>query len=1144
MTQLRESGQVFTVASLTLIVLVISCSAYAETCTEWVGKVVSAQGNVQARRAGDGGWQQVQLYATFCPGDIIRVLGRSRADILLSNDTVIRVDQNTTMSFSEAEKKETPLIDLLDGAAYFFSRFPKGLKAKTPFVNASVEGTEFFLRVEGDKTVASIFEGTVALTNDAGSLTLTTGQSGEAFAHKAPQPRVVVRPRDAVQWALYYPPVLFYRATDFLSQTPSDWQAMVQKSIGSYNKGDIDGAFRDITSVPDDLRDYRFFVYRASLLLSVGRVNEARKDIDRAASLAPGNAEALALQTVISVVQNDKDGSLDQGRRAVRTAPGSAAALIALSYALQASFDLNGALDTLKKATNAEPENALAWARLAEVYSSLGYLDESLKAAQKAVALDPNLSRTQTVLGFAHLVQINTKASKDAFAKAIELDQADPLPRLGLGLAVIREGDLEPGRREIEIAASLDPSNSLIRSYLGKAYYEEKRNKLSVDQFTMAEDLDPSDPTPWFYEAIQKQSVNKPVEALHDMQKAIALNDNRAVYRSRLLLDSDLAARSASLARIYINLGFEQLGLVEGWKSVNTDPANFSGHRFLSDTYSAVPRHEIARVSELLQSQLLQPINVNPVPPTLAEPNRLILFGAGPTDPSFLEFNPLFNRNRLALQMSGVAGSDSTFGDEAVVSGVYQKLSFSLGQFHYETNGFRENDDQRQDIYNAFVQVSLSPETSVQAEYRYRDTDTGDLELRFNPDDFLPNLRQNQKTNYARLGFHHTFAPGSDLIAWAGYQYLKEDTTNETEFPIGTDTLDREVKQEGYVVEAQHLFRSRRLGITSGSGYFTADQKVTNDSVFVFGPSGPPLPPQRDVGFSDKDLRHANLYVYSQINYPDTVIFTLGASGDFLNGGLIDRDQFNPKIGVTWSPLPTTTLRAAVFRTLARPFINQQTIEPTQVAGFNQFFDDTDGTESWVYGGAVDQRFSDNLSGGLEYFQRDLKVPAQVVSFPAPDSPPVTEILRLDWKERLGRAYLYWTPHRWLALSAQYYYEKFDRDKRFAAGIEEVTTQRLPLGVNFYHPSGFFAGLVGTYVDQEGRFVPQGSAPGAPALPGSDSFWLFDASAGYRLPKRLGIITVVGKNLFDKSFKFQDTDINNPSIQPGRSVFVRATVSF
>jgi len=47
------------------------------------------------------------------------------------------------------------------------------------------------------------------------------------------------------------------------------------------------------------------------------------------------------------------------------------------------------------------------------------------------------------------------------------------------------------------------------------------------------------------------------VEALQDLQKSIELNDNRAPYRSCLLLDEDLAARSASLAQIYYDLEFQ-----------------------------------------------------------------------------------------------------------------------------------------------------------------------------------------------------------------------------------------------------------------------------------------------------------------------------------------------------------------------------------------------------------------------------------------------------------------------------------------------------------------------------------------------------------------------------------------------------------
>jgi len=702
-----------------------------------------------------------------------------------------------------------------------------------------------------------------------------------------------------------------------------------------------------------------------------------------------------------------------------------------------------------------------------------------------------------------------------------------------LGLAKIRDGDVKAGRSEIEIAASLDPNSSLIRSYLGKAYFEEKRDKLAKDQYAIAKDLDPMDPTAWFYDAIRKQTVNRPVEALEDLQKSIELNDNRAVYRSRLLLDEDLAARSASLGRIYGDLGFEQIALVEGWKSVNTDPANYSAHRFLADTYSTLPRHEIAKVSELLQSQLLQPINITPVQPTLAESNLFILEGAGPADPAFNEFNPLFNRNRFALQGSGVAGGNDTLGDELVHSGVWGKLSYSLGQFHYETDGFRENNDQEQDIYSVFAQVSLSHKTSIQAEYRHKDIETGDLALRFYPEDFLPGLRDEQRADSIRLGFHHTFTPNSHLVASVIYQN-KDTDKNVAVDPL---TIDFETESDGYTAEAQHLLRSDRFSIISGAGYFSGDREDVTITTLVLSLPFPPFSlTTTDTTTQESDIRHTNLYVYSQLNFPENVAWTLGGSADFFEGGLLDldRDQVNPKFGLTWNLLPSTTLRAAVFRTLKRTLISSQTLEPTQVAGFNQFFDDPEGTKAWRYGIAIDQKFSPALYGGAEFSVRDLEVP--FLEYPS------MKVQEADWEERLYRVYIYWAPHRWLAVSAEYQFECFERDRE-SPGVEnivELDTHRFPLGLSFFHPSGFNARLKGTYIDQNGDF----GNPMGGVVRGDDQFWVFDASIGYRLPKRWGLITIEAKNLFNEEFNFQDTDPANPRIYPERLILAKFTLAF
>jgi tetratricopeptide (TPR) repeat protein len=805
--------------------------------------------------------------------------------------------------------------------------------------------------------------------------------------------------------------------------------------------------------------------------------------------------------------------------------------LIALSYAQQANFDLEGARNTLQQAVQSNPDNALAWARLAELHMSFADLNDALEAAHRAVALDPNLSRTQTVLGFAYLTQIKTTDAKRGFTTAIELDQADPLPRLGLGLAIIRDGDLDEGRRQIEIAVSLDPDNALMRSYLGKAYFEEKRDRQAARQYEMAKQLDPRDPTPYFYDAIRKQTTNRPVEALQDMQKAIELNDNRAVYRSRLLLDSDLAARSAALGRIYSDLGFQQLALVEGWKSVNTDPSNFSAHRFLADSYSILPRHEIARVSELLQSQLLQPLNTTPVQPRLAESNLFLISSAGPGTIGFNEFNPLFMRNGINFQSTGLAGQNGTYAGEGVLSGIYKKASFSLGGFHFQTDGWRTNSHQTDIIGNAFLQVEISPETSVQGEYRFKKSERGDIQLRFFPDEFLPSQRFGEERNTARVGLRHSFSSSSVLLGSFIYQnVIFTNDIGTAPAPILSTAATR--PETATSAEFQHLYLAPYLSLTSGGGYARI-RGHTDISV----QTGPPLPPGFVSTRFGTDLNHINLYVYSRIKLLKDLALIVGASGDITSGespDIADKSQFNPKFGLIWNPFPATTLRVAAFRALKRTLITDQTLEPTQVSGFNQFFDDNNGTSGWRYGTAIDQKITHNLFAGLEFATRNLRSPFVQNSILT----GATTLVKEDIQEDTSRAYIFWTPHPLLALRSEYLFEHFSSDG-LTTQPERLQTHRLPLGIGIFHPSGFGASMKATYINQSGRFIlTNGSRRN-----GRQDFWTLDASINYRLPKRYGLLTFGATNIADRKFKFFERDMDNPSIQPARMIFGGLTLA-
>ncbi len=1059
----------------------------AEYCEKPVGTLVSVQGEVQVQRAGQSAWQNVAGNAEFCPGDMLTIPGKGRAAVVLANETILRLDQKSTITFTKPSSEKFSVIELLRGVLHLFSHRPRSLKVITPYVNGVVEGTEFLVQVDSDTSIITVFQGRVEAVNAQGRLVLEDGQSALARRGVAPVYRALVRPRDAVAWTLYYP---------VLIETPDTSDDETAAALS-----------------------------RATAELSTGRVEQARTVLTEILQQDQENGEALALLAIIATVQNNSDAALDLADRALAADPDSAAAGLALSYAHQSRFDLAAALLVLWKSVEANPANGLLKARLAELLLSTGELDAAEAAALDAVSLHPTDGLSHTVLGFVYLSRMEIDQARGSFLLAIERDQVLPLARLGLGLARIRMGQLAAGRADIEIAAALDPGDALIRSYLGKAYFAEKRDRSAGRQYQIAKELDPADPTPWFYDAIRKQTMNRPVEALYDLQQSMERNDNRAVYRSRLLLDDDLAARSAALARVYTDLGFEQLARAIGIRSVQTDPGNHSAHRFLADAYRAQPRHEIARVSELLQSQLLQPINITPVQPQLAERDLLLIDGAGPVSPGFNEFNSLFLSNDITFQASGTFGSNDLLADEVVLSGVEGNFSYSLGQFHYETDGIRDNNDREHDIYTAFLQARLSPATSIMSEFRYRERTFGDTTFRIDLEDFSSSLRQSNETQSGRIGIRHDLSPFSILL---GTAVLGADDGQSATRPDGFFYTESDyiLETDHQMIEMQDIYQGSKFNLRSGAGYLNAERGETYIETV-------PMP------FSDKNdftTDHFNLYSYFQMHLIDDIVVTFGLSFDAVDSLMKDDSEFNPKLGIVWQPSMATQIRAAAFRNTTRFLYYGQTIEPTSVAGFNQFYDDMEGSTAWTYGTAIDHSFSADWYGGAQYSRRLLDVPYLDYS------PTFEELLEEDdWQEDIGSAYLYWTFSSRVALGLEYYYERYEHEG--FEGVQEIrrlTNHRIVPTVKLFHPSGISAGLRAGYVDQKGDF-------GSRFLgyeEKDDQFWVVDLSLSYRLPKRYGILRLEVNNLFDENFSYLDTDPANPRLLQEQQIFASFTVSF
>jgi len=1082
----------------------------AEACKPVIAQVVSIQGSVEIQRAGEADWTRVERLDTrLCDGDRLRAGSRSRAALLVDPQTLIRVDENTSLALRAT--REEVRVEFQSGAVYTISRFPRRYRIITPFVNASVEGTEFLVAAGADRAEVAVYEGRVAtedLVGAPGASTLVQSGQVARFVRGAPATvNVMLNPTDAVQWALYYP-ALDAQATGAAVAELPDCERLAAGERAAC------------------------FGTRAAKLLRLGRVEAAERDLRS----APESADAAALEAIIRLVQNDKARSLELARQAVERNERSARAWLALSYAQQAHFRLEEALASASRAAELEPGNSVAEARRAELLLSVGRLAEAESAASAAVSANPADARASAVLGFARLARFDTARAREQFLQAVASDPADPLPRLGLGLAAIKDGRLAEGRSDIEIAVALDPRSALLRSYLGKAYSDERRDELAETQLAQAKQLDPRDPTAWFYNAIRLQALNRPGEALEELHDSVERNEGRAVYRSRLLLDEDQAARSASRARIFFDLGFNDLAVREAKSALLADPGAFAAHRFLAEAYLPAPGFEVARVSEVLQSQLLQPVNAAALPPQLQQIRSPLLLGSGPITPSFQEFNPLFARDRHSLSFSGVAGSADTLADEIIYGYYGGGRSFQIAQSIYDSNGFRTNADLRQDFQRVFYQEELTPQASLQAEIAHSEQKGGDVRFQFEPGNFSPTQRGQLYTTAYRLGERYSWTPASTLIASLIMQRQDSRSTDSIVDPFFQVDFDSSTTDKSYNGELQYLARSGWGDFVGGAGAFQRRQTGTDTTTLTI--VGFPPPMELSTPF-DTTLRSQNAYVYGNLGRPGSARLVLGAAVehvDNLNPMAPREDtQFSPKLGAVLPVGDGTTLRAAAIRGIKRMPSASPSIEPTQVAGFNQVFDDVTQTRFWRYGVAADQSWSRGLFGGIELTRRNLSVPV-VPGFPDED--------RREW---LHRAHLSWVLSPRFAAGAELQVERIDRNLTVPTGpifvTSEIDTRSAPLTLSFHDPSGFFARARLTFVSQDvesrNDFGDRDNQ--------SDSFKVFDLSLGWRLPRRLGIVSFDVKNLFDESFRYRDTTFEGfprvPLYAPERAYYLRLQLS-
>ncbi len=190
-----------------------------------------------------------------------------------------------------------------------------------------------------------------------------------------------------------------------------------------------------------------------------------------------------------------------------------------------------------------------------------------------------------TLAGFIRLAFRDYDEAKHYFERAVEANPGLGEPHLGLGIYDFRYRQMDRGLAEMLTATLLEPRISLYQSELGKALYQVRAFDKALQVYDYAKTLDKNDPTPYLYKGIALTDLNRPAEAVQEINRSIALNDNQAVFRSRIMLDRDQAVSNYNLARAYTELGLGDWAYSKAVTSVNKSPTDSSAYIFLANSY-------------------------------------------------------------------------------------------------------------------------------------------------------------------------------------------------------------------------------------------------------------------------------------------------------------------------------------------------------------------------------------------------------------------------------------------------------------------------------------------------------------------------------------------------------------------------------
>lgn len=877
--------------------------------------LVHFSGQVDVLPGAGGAWRPAAAGVSLSAGDCVRTGPNGRAALLVADETMIRLNRNSlfvlkAVAFKAGwlqKSRPASLGGSGNGSRYELKSGQLWMRNKnkdiridiqTPLVVAGIRGTELDIRIgDGGVTVLSVLEGRVLAENTRGTAVVGAMEQVIARVGEVLEKRVLLSPENTVQWVLHLPPVI-----------SADWGALVHAT----------GQGAPVRPGSDRLRD-------AHAALLDNDFSGAETQLAAVTSADPGNPAAWTLYAQSLLVNGNSTRALAAAQRAVAMAPDSVPALLTRSYAHQAVFQLEEALATARRAMNIAPENEtvrLAVARL------MFALDDTNGAKAQLAGLSKTANAPAWNLrGFIYFADHETIRAVSCFEGALAIDPGMAESYLGLALARMRLGEKPAAVAAITTAMLLEPRRSLFLSYWGKMLYEMGRPQKALDILSQAAELDPADPTPWLYRAHILSDLNQAAAAIAAFNQAIARNGNRAVYRSRFLLDKDLAVKNVSLARLYWKLGMGDWGVLKAWKSVKLDYANSAAHDFWAwAQYYLAGGAGITDTSEWLKSFLFKPANAN-------------------TFNTFNDYTLFYEQPDVGGTVSLRGGSHELRNGSLNVHGASPRhdVSYQLDLLAYSQDQWRGGLYEEGSMIRPGIKWDLSPRDhlSVRAHLEtvtYGDTDT--LTQRVPVD---PANRSDSDYGQVELGYYRRMTPHADLLIHLRRRFESDhELQRHQRFFFAPDTYD--TYTDATLAEPYTLFQAMQI-VQAGDHQFLMgtfqywsdrDYDAVETTFLDFGGGGVPV--AASAAGSHRTRRQQSYYLQDIWRLSSRFTFEGAIYADLIENVNSAEDTrwsetyWNHRAGLLFSPTPAHTLSLVYSRHLD-PLQGSPRIDPIDIAG-------------------------------------------------------------------------------------------------------------------------------------------------------------------------------------------------------------------